>query len=269
MGLKNLAVFGLLCVGLGLAAEIARYDNYRVYEVQSSSEKDLQILNELQQSSDSFIFLESGRKVGDKSIIVVAPHKLADFTTTLERAGIAFALLDMNLQSSIDEERSRIQSKRKKGTFGWNEYHTLEEIHEWLDKLGSEYSQVEVLNGGRSYENRTIKGVKVSYKTGNPAIFLEGGIHAREWIAPATVTYILNQLLTSSDPQVRNIAENYDWYVFPNVNPDGYEYTFNRDRLWRKTRTPYSGGCYGADPNRNWDFHWAEQGTSNRCSSDT
>lgn len=51
------------------------------------------------------------------------------------------------------------------------------------------------------------------------------GIHAREWIAPATVTYILNELLTSTDPSVRDIAESYDWYVFPSVNPDGYEYT--------------------------------------------
>lgn len=27
--------------------------------------------------------------------------------------------------------------------------------------------------------------------------------------------------------------------------------------MWRKTRKPYLGGlCRGADPNRNWDFHW-------------
>lgn len=71
-----------------------------------------------------------------------------------------------------------------------------------------------------------MKGVKVSFGKDKKAIFLEGGIHAREWISPATVTYILNQLLTSEDPQVKEIAEMYDWYVFPSVNPDGYEYTF-------------------------------------------
>lgn len=54
------------------------------------------------------------------------------------------------------------------------------------------------------------------------------GIHAREWIAPATVTYILNELLTSSDPAVRDVAESYDWYIFPSVNPDGYEYTHTK-----------------------------------------
>ncbi|XP_055633278.1 zinc carboxypeptidase A 1-like [Toxorhynchites rutilus septentrionalis] len=216
-----------------------------------------------------YIFLEKGLKVGDGSNIVVAPHKLADFTEMLEVEGIKAEILDTNLQRSIDQEKYRMKSKGAKRIFDWSEYHELEEIHSWLDKLALNYEQVEVVEGGHSYENRTIKGVKVSYKSGNPGIFLEGGIHAREWISPATVTYILNELLTSQDPKVRNISENYDWYIFPNVNPDGYVYTHKKNRLWRKTRTPYSGACFGADANRNWDFHWAEQGTSDRCNTET
>ena len=31
------------------------------------------------------------------------------------------------------------------------------------------------------------------------------------------------------------------------------------DRLWRKTRSKTSkAGCFGADPNRNWDYQWCE-----------
>lgn len=85
--------------------------------------------------------------------------------------------------------------------------------------------KVTVVVIGKSYEGRDIKGVKVSFKAGNKGVFLEAGIHAREWIAPATVTYMLNELLTSEDPAVREVAESYDWYVFPSTNPDGYEYT--------------------------------------------
>merc|ERR1719192_588189 len=29
------------------------------------------------------------------------------------------------------------------------------------------------------------------------------------------------------------------------------------------------GSCYGVDPNRNWDFHWAESGASNNPCSET
>ncbi|XP_058446249.1 zinc carboxypeptidase A 1-like [Malaya genurostris] len=259
----------LFAVQRSLGSEVARYDNYRVYEVTATSPAHLETLDFLKSSSDSFIFLESGSKVGDYFNIVVAPHKLADFTATLENEGMPARVLEMDLQQPIEAERNRIVSKRIKGIFDWTEYRDLQEIHDWLEKLALEYDQVEVISGGRSYENRTLKGVKVSYKSGNPGIFIEGGIHAREWISPATVTYVLNQLLTSEEKSIRHIAENYDWYIFPSVNPDGYVYSHRTDRLWRKTRTPYPGGCYGADPNRNWDFYWAEKGSSHRCTSES
>ncbi|XP_065087332.1 zinc carboxypeptidase A 1-like [Ochlerotatus camptorhynchus] len=258
-----------LFFGATYASEVARYDNYKLYEVIPTSENQLKLLNELKQSSDSLIFLESGSHAGAKFNIVVAPHKLADFTEALLNEGINARIVDKNMQRSIDQERNRMKSRRTKGVFDFQDYHELDDIHAWLDKLATEYEQVEVVEGGHSFENRSIKGVKVSYKSGNPGVFIEGGIHAREWISPATVAYILNELLTSQDLKVREIAEKYDWYFFPSTNPDGYVHTHKKDRLWRKTRTPYSGGCFGADPNRNWDFHWAEQGTSNHCPSET
>lgn len=102
-----------------------------------------------------------------------------------------------------------------------------------MEGLAGEYpTLVTPLVGGESYEMRIIKGVKLSFKEGNPGVFLEGGIHAREWISPAVVTYILNELITSTDPNVRGVAESYDWYVFPVFNPDGYDYTHKT--VWAK-----------------------------------
>lgn len=79
--------------------------------------------------------------------------------------------------------------------------------------------------GGQSYEGREILGVKVSFGPGRKGVFIESGIHAREWIAPATVTYILNEFLSSKNASVRAVAESRDWYFFPSINPDGYSYT--------------------------------------------
>lgn len=117
------------------------------------------------------------------------------------------------------------------------------------------------INLGNSTNGVPVKGVKLSRKPDNTGIFLEGGIHAREWISPATATFLLNQLLTSTDPNVMEISRDFDWYIFPVVNPDGYKFTFEKDRLWRKTRKPY-GICVGADLNRNFDWHWNETGSS-------
>lgn len=132
----------------------------------------------------------------------------------------------------------------------------METIYAWIDKLAEKYGDVITkVDAGLSYEGVPLKGVKLSYKSGNKLIFIESGIHARERIAPATATFILNQLLTSNDSQVRDIAENFDWIIFPSINPDGYKYTFKEDRLWRKTRTPH-GNCFGVDLNRNWNYKW-------------
>lgn len=122
---------------------------------------------------------------------------------------------------------------------------------------------VSPLVAGQSYEGVTIRGVKISHKQNNTAVFIEGGIHAREWISPSTVTFILNQLLTSNNATVRDIAENFDWIIFPVINPDGYKATFESDRMWRKTRQPFGNKiCLGTDLNRNWDVHWNETGSS-------
>lgn len=45
-------------------------------------------------------------------------------------------------------------------------------------------------------------------------------------ISPATVTFILNELITSPNTTIRHIAHSFDWYFFPVINADGYAYTF-------------------------------------------
>lgn len=44
-------------------------------------------------------------------------------------------------------------------------------------------------------------------------------------ITNAVTTWILQELLSSTDPRVRQMADSHDWYIFPVVNPDGYAYT--------------------------------------------
>lgn len=56
-----------------------------------------------------------------------------------------------------------------------------------------------------------------------PVILIDGGIHAREWISPAVVVYIINQLVENKENHY--LIENISWYIVPVLNPDGYEYS--------------------------------------------
>lgn len=134
----------------------------------------------------------------------------------------------------------------------WHAYHKFEDISGYLDYLAETYPQLcSVYTIGKSNQGRDLKVLKISNgKPGNKAIWIDGGIHAREWISPASVTYIINHLVLNYDSESEQI-QNIDWYFLPVANPDGYVYSHHNDRLWRKNRAR-SGLCAGTDLNRNY-----------------
>jgi len=149
----------------------------------------------------------------------------------------------------------------------FSSYHNLSDISKFVNQLATEYPDlVTIVNVGKSYQGKDLTAVKITSGTGTkPAIWFDGCIHAREWITTATVLYMANSLLMdfNRDPVVTNLVKNLEIWIMPVVNPDGYDYTWTTDRMWRKTRSPNAGSnCIGTDPNRNWDFKWGGAGTS-------
>ena len=133
-------------------------------------------------------------------------------------------------------------------------YHQLSDIHGFLDYLAQTYpSLCKVYVIGSSVQGRPLKVLRIS--NGDPrnkAVWVDGGMHAREWITPATVAYIINHLVLNFDAEPKAV-QGIDWYFLPVANPDGYEYTRRVDRLWRKNRAR-SGQCPGTDLNRNFGY---------------
>lgn len=245
-----------------------RFDNYHVYQLQPKTRQQLEVLKKLESSPLSYIFLDGVHYLDSKIHVMVDPESVPKFVKSLAKTSVPFKLVDRNAQASLGHDEIA-DSNTRTGDYTWEKYHTLNNTYNWLYSLQEKYPHVKVEEAGESYEGRKILCLKISYGPDRKTVFLEGGIHAREWISPATTTYIANQVLTSQDKEVRSIVESVDWVICPHTNPDGYVYTHTTNRAWRKTRTPYGGKCYGADPNRNWGNHWNEVGSSNEPCSDT
>ncbi|KAI8036814.1 hypothetical protein M5D96_010124 [Drosophila gunungcola] len=241
----------------------ARYDNYRIYNVEFENEEQIALFQKLEEQSDSLTFIGHAREIGQKLSILVAAHRVADIADLLQTYKVKHRVLTYNFQEKIDRNMGEVQPEDIDASqFDWQHFFHLKTIYEWLDKMAEKYPErVTVLDMGTSTQGNAIKGIKLSSSPDNKAIFIESGIHAREWIAPAAATYIINQLLTSQDPRVQRLAQDYNWIVFPCVNPDGYKYTFEHDRMWRKNRQLF-GTCRGVDLNRNYPDHWNTTGSS-------
>jgi len=258
--MKRLLLLLTLSIASCLAATPVRYDGYEVHRITPHTKAQVFVLRQLENNPNLNFWTDVS--VPGRNVDIMVPPNLKYYFQNFTR--------QYNLEDKIwiEDVQQRIENEKRKGVRAigwqnWTDYQTLDEIYAWLDSLVLAYpDKVTPIVGGRSYQGREIRGVRVSFGSGKKGVFIEGGIHSREWISPATITYMLNQILTSDDAAVRSAAESRDWHIFPSVNPDGYVYTHINDRMWRRTRKPYGSTCYGADPNRNWDYHWMEGGAS-------
>ncbi|KAL7038516.1 hypothetical protein ACKWTF_009593 [Chironomus riparius] len=271
MELWEFCIFSVLFLNSILVSvngcEKARYDNYRVYELFIANQEQLDLLKQIDEYPDGYRIIEYPGTVNKDVQLIVPPHKFADFSELVHKFQIKSRLIITNLQEVLDNEQPNL---KRSSSFDWTRYWKLSEINDWLNQLVIEHpNNTELIKIGESYKGLEILGLKLNIGkvSGKKQVIFEGTMHAREWISGAVVTWMLNELITSEDPDVKELAATYEWIVIPVVNVDGYEFTWKSDRLWRKTRRPSSLLCFGADPNRNWDNFFNKGGTSlNPCS---
>ncbi|KJR80417.1 extracellular matrix protein 14 [Sporothrix schenckii 1099-18] len=100
-------------------------------------------------------------------------------------------------------------------------------------------------------------------------ILITGGLHAREWISSSSVSYIAWAIITGygHTNMITKLVDNFDIVLVPVVNPDGYEYTWQTDRLWRKTRqTTNFRYCRGLDLDHAFGYEWDRKTRDEPCS---
>jgi hypothetical protein len=152
-----------------------------------------------------------------------------------------------------------------------------------LARRNPQLLKLEVL--GKTHQGREYLALKMTQDAREvpdgtrPAVLYVSTYHAREWISSEVNRRLLNWYIEqwrANDKDIKRLLKDTElWFVLVH-NPDGYEYTFDVERLWRKNLRDNDGNGSinnndGVDPNRNYAEHWKydDEGSSSLFPSQT
>ncbi|KAK4151309.1 hypothetical protein C8A00DRAFT_17284 [Chaetomidium leptoderma] len=170
-------------------------------------------------------------------------------------------------ESSMTDAAKMRTSLDGVGNIFFQDYQTLAVITSWMRLLEAMFPSIASMTSiGKSYEGRDVYALRVGahhndgeVKGPRRTILITGGLHGREWISTSSVNYLLWSVLTSydKDSMITKLLEHFDIVFIPVLNPDGYEYTWQTDRLWRKSRQQTKMRfCRGLDLDHAFGYGW-------------
>jgi murein tripeptide amidase MpaA len=256
--MKLLFLFAVILASV--YSEKVKYNGYTVLRMQINSTNFLDIQNIADMYNLDIWAQNSIEKWMD---IMIPPNQ--DIIKVIKQHDHIVSIPDVeeHIQSM---EINQTSSSRKRQAF-FDYFPNYEEVSQWLDTQLALYpSNSRSFEVGQTFQGNAIRGIRIFKGTSaKPAVFLQGGIHAREWITVTTALYIIQELLA-----LPPILDFYDFYIVPVFNIDGYNFAHASNRLWRKNRQSVSGSsCLGTDLNRNYQWEWGRGGSSTDPCSDT
>lgn len=247
------------------------YSGYQLFFVTPEDHSQLDVLHSLETQYN--VDFWDGIHVVENRVqrMMVAPENIQFVKYVLNENEIAYTVAIDDLEKIFEAERqNKFKREMNKLTEKIGERSTIEFDHFWswddiveflveTSDSNPELTSLEVI--GQTYEERDIYALTISKNGGQvdpskPTILVDSVMHAREWIAPMVAINLIHELVEHS-VNFSHILDEVNWVIIPVVNIDGYVYSHESDRLWRKTRSPNEGStCVGVDPNRNFNYHW-------------
>src|SRR5215203_6747157 len=193
--------------------------------------------------------------------------------TQSQRAKVAASGVDIELTRNKKGQTVTEQAAAQ-AAGGYDVYRSWDErggIRDELYQLARQNPQLvklEVL--GRTHQGRELIALKVTQSArdvpdgSRPAVLYSSNQHAREWISLEVNRRLLHYFVDGwrdSDKQIKSLLKTTELWFVVSANPDGYQYTFDHERLWRKNVRDNNGDGEvtigdGVDPNRNFDEHF-------------
>lgn len=247
------------------AAPRVRYDGHAIARITAPDHVPLQAFVE----TLAAMGIESlADRPSARLMVRVPPHA----RPSLDATGFAYEIVEPDLQSSLDAETLRVATRPAAQDAYFDDFRPLEEVYAELDALEAIGPDVTAIEVGTSLEGRPIRGLRFERDPQTPVVLINACQHAREWLSVTTAMGLAEALATHesapiddgsfADPdaaaQLDALLDEVSFIVVPVVNPDGYVYTWDDDRLWRKNRQSE----HGVDLNRNWATAWGGPGSN-------
>lgn len=204
------------------------FDSYKVYDVTPRKDQMADLMSWEFDAGIDFLGLGGAERV---SKVMVSPDLQSHFVDFLARNGINYEMAIEDVEPLLRKERTdRMSRKAKRSAFTeddvptFESYLTFEELEAYTIHLATEYPHLVTRDIiGKTVEGRDMIGLRVSNAAEfgkKPIIFIDAGVHAREWVGPHSAVYFLTQLVTN-EAVGNELLEKVDFAFVPNANPDG------------------------------------------------
>ncbi|HET6315143.1 MAG TPA: M14 family metallopeptidase, partial [Chloroflexota bacterium] len=193
--------------------------------------------------------------------------------TAGQRSKLAASGVKVTLKRNKKGQTVRKQA-RAMAAGGYNVWRSWDEpggIRDELFAIARRNPQLVKLEAlGKTHQGRDLIALKVTQSArdvpdgSRPAVLYSSNQHAREWISLEVNRRLLHYFIDrwrANDREIKNLLKNTELWFVISANPDGYQYTFDHERLWRKNLRDNNGDGQittgdGVDPNRNFAEHW-------------
>ncbi|KAI4877058.1 hypothetical protein NFI96_011301, partial [Prochilodus magdalenae] len=268
----------------------------QVLSIRAVTEEQVNVLQNISSHNQTVLFKpDSPSHITAKTDVhlYINSGSVKHVTDLLDKHKISYSVLMDNTEELIEQQTRNETTDPRSGSVTSERYLSLEDIYYWMNKTSQEYPEmVKIILIGSSFEKRPLYVLKLSGRRPevDKAMWMDCGIHAREWISPAFCVFFVKYALTyyNQVSDITSMMNKMDIYVLPVLNPDGYKYSWmskeihflhyfsitrlivsKQTRMWRKNRSVRENeDCVGVDLNRNFDASWCTAGASSYSCSE-
>lgn len=262
----------LLTLSVGFLESKFSYEGYSLLKLKPQTSTHIKLI-ENWQNNPRFDLWNRIKGIDHGVDVLLSPKDKIKFKKLFKLADLPFNVTVQNIQEKLEEQEKSNKVKRSIDRSIVGKFARYSEIQSFLDDVVSGNPDLaSTYIAGQTYEKRNLRVLVLKTPTASKSVWIDCGIHAREWISPATCVYMIENLIKEYKAGVQStvaLLDKYEFHILPVLNPDGYEYSHTSYRYWRKNRSPNRGSsCVGTDLNRNSDYKWMTGGSSDQPCSD-